>query len=626
MRRTLNGCRQHNSTVLICVGSILCACSALPPVANAFQPSGTRVIFVNTNVAGARDGSSWADAYNHLQEALDDVERTGNCLPQSPCEIWVAAGTYLPSRRTDPDDPTSATFKLMNNVGIYGGFAGWETQRRQRDIAVNQTILDGDLSQDDDPTLEPTSNCCIERPGEGGCDDPVCEQIVVDLLSSSPDCTQEWDYFCAGLARFYCCELCRPSYCDNSDPVVLAEDLDTTSILDGVTVRSSEGTGLRAEASSLTVRHSTFTDNAVRGVMSRLGDPTFENCTFIRNRGIGADVWNWDEPSLDPSFIDCAFVQNGTVGLIYGSSRTISGCRFIRNGHAGLRVRGSTAPHIHGCLFLESAQGMSSGGSPIIVDCRFFGNGDGITVGSGGAHVENAILINCVFSGNAGSDYGALRVGLASSTLLLNCTFMHNTGSLGGSLGAVGGVSAENSIFWNNVTDHDVGAGIWFFEYPPVVNYSVLQNWTPRPGTMGNVDLDPLFVDADGPDDIVGNDDDNLRLSMFSPVIDLGDPDPSLASYRDADGHVRILRGRIDMGAYEFGIGDYDGDRVRTLNDFAAWDACMTGPDEQPFQPGCEPFDFKAAPQDHIDLLDFAVFQRTGLDRLGARWAEPGGW
>ena len=64
-------------------------------------------------------------------------------------EIWVAAGTYRPSDRLDAADPRSVTFRLPGGVGYYGGFAGTETQRDQRDPAENETVLSGDLNGDD---------------------------------------------------------------------------------------------------------------------------------------------------------------------------------------------------------------------------------------------------------------------------------------------------------------------------------------------------------------------------------------------------------------------------------------------------------------------------------------------
>ena len=42
------------------------------------------------------------------------------------------------------------------------------------------------------------------------------------------------------------------------------------------------------------------------------------------------------------------------------------------------------------------------------------------------------------------------------------------------------------------------------------------------PGGAGNLDSDPMFVDADGPDDIAGAADDNLRLMPGSLAIDAG--------------------------------------------------------------------------------------------------------
>ncbi len=41
-------------------------------------------------------------------------------------EVRVGAGVYTPSKRTEPGDPRTATFQLINGVEIYGGFAGTE--------------------------------------------------------------------------------------------------------------------------------------------------------------------------------------------------------------------------------------------------------------------------------------------------------------------------------------------------------------------------------------------------------------------------------------------------------------------------------------------------------------------
>ena len=105
------------------------------------QASGT--CYVWASASGANSGASWANAYTDLQSAL------GN----SPCtEIWVAEGTYKPSVRTNSSYPRSVAFQLKNNVAIYGGFAGTETQRSQRNPAAHSTVLSGDIDNNDSQT------------------------------------------------------------------------------------------------------------------------------------------------------------------------------------------------------------------------------------------------------------------------------------------------------------------------------------------------------------------------------------------------------------------------------------------------------------------------------------------
>ena len=75
---------------------------------------------------------SWENACS-LQTAIA-AARTGD-------EIWVKAGVYTPAANADNPE---AFFWLKNGVAIYGGFAGTETDRDQRDWETNITVLSGD--------------------------------------------------------------------------------------------------------------------------------------------------------------------------------------------------------------------------------------------------------------------------------------------------------------------------------------------------------------------------------------------------------------------------------------------------------------------------------------------------
>ena len=97
--------------------------------------------YVDQDASGANTGVSWADAYLNLDTALQ-AAAAGD-------QIWVAEGVYIPAIRLDPAEPKSASFVLKNGVAVYGGFAGNETLLKQRNLDRNQTILSGDLEQND---------------------------------------------------------------------------------------------------------------------------------------------------------------------------------------------------------------------------------------------------------------------------------------------------------------------------------------------------------------------------------------------------------------------------------------------------------------------------------------------
>ena len=173
------------------------ACFVIGTLRPAFAQ---RVIYVNNQGVGANDGTSWTSAFSDLQDALYDARIDDGC----PCEIWIAEGIYKPDRWTG--DRTLA-YELFGDIALNGGFGGWEECRDERDPALHETILDGDLLGDDDPTITPASNCCAPNATIGfRCDDPSCFDAVSKMFSF---CAFDWGGSCAFAAKIYCCELCR---------------------------------------------------------------------------------------------------------------------------------------------------------------------------------------------------------------------------------------------------------------------------------------------------------------------------------------------------------------------------------------------------------------------------------
>ena len=100
----------------------------------------------------------------------------------------------------------------------------------------------------------------------------------------------------------------------------------------------------------------------------------------------------------------------------------------------------------------------------------------------------------------------------------------------------------------------------------------------------------------------------DYRLRPDSPCINAGDPtvvaEPGM---HDLDGHARVLCGRVDMGPYEFGIGDANCDREVNLIDFAAFQRCYTGPDGEAAGEACAALDFDG--DGDVDLDDHTGYR-----------------
>ncbi len=392
---------------------------------NAALPSR---LYVDADATGTNNGLTWADAFSDLQDALNTAGETDGIS----CQIWVAAGIYRPSQRTDPADPRSATFQLLNGATIYGGFAGGETELSERDFAANQTILSGDLAGNDGP----------------------------DFSNSD----------------------------DNTYHVVTGSWTNATAALDGFTIMAGNA-GQQGQ----------WPYFYGGGMYTASGSPTVANCTFRGNS------------------------VNGSGGGMasYDSSSSIINCTFI----------GNQAHSATGVLLVGESQ-------PALVSCRFISNN---LEGYG----SNPRLTNCIFTGNRQATL--FDVGWVTLT---NCTIAGNDMAIGIDGGAL--AKLTNCILWDNDALTYEGCG------PALdVRYSCVEGQTPQ--GPGNISPELAgFVDADGPDDVIGTGDDDLRLLPVSPCIDSGDTSaipPFVLT--DLGGNPRIISGKVDMGAFEFPGGPW---------------------------------------------------------------------
>lgn len=106
----------------------------------------TRIRYVKPTATGTGDGSSWDNASGDLQKMIDDL--ADNNVSQQAGEVWVAAGTYKPQSQLISGMNYSASFRMRDGISVYGGFAGGETSKQERDKGTmpwdfkNVTVLE----------------------------------------------------------------------------------------------------------------------------------------------------------------------------------------------------------------------------------------------------------------------------------------------------------------------------------------------------------------------------------------------------------------------------------------------------------------------------------------------------
>jgi len=299
----------------------------------------------------------------------------------------------------------------------------------------------------------------------------------------------------------------------NSSVVVTATGVYEQTILDGFTITGGIG------------GH----DGSGNGAGVYVGYPctaTFRNCLIVGNRvpdsGSGAGMYMTD--GCRPTLESCTFQENrgGTgAGMFIMESDVepvVRKCKFIAN----------VAVHDGGGVFNDSY------GDLILYDCIFVGNEASDGGGLSNGFYSNVELVNCLFSGNTALDNGGAIDQGGNILTLRNCS-LHGNSCICGDGGGVhlqygDPATLVNSIFWGNSDSEGSGetAQIRIVDGTPSITYCCIEGRTG--GGTGNINNDPVFIDADGTDNVLGTLDDNLRLVPGSDCIDTGSNGAVMAS------------------------------------------------------------------------------------------------
>lgn len=298
----------------------------------------TTIYRVNPDATGTANGSTWEDAFTTLDAAIAarpaGIETAGG----DTLEIWVKAGDY----------PTSVSngYFMYQDINVYGGFAGTETAREQRDWETNVT------------TLKPS-----------GAGKPIIQKYSLNAAAIR---SAEWDGF----------------------------------TLTGVTGAAGAGGAVQLQR-GCTLRNCTITGNistSGQGIVFMYPGAVLENCVISNNSQTGAfsgvlvGHWTGTQPgstSDHAKIINCVVVNNqstgsGIVGCLAPYSVDIYNTLIANN----------TAKGAGGGIVIGSASGVTAS---TIINCTVVNNVSTDSEQSGISLLSNASgssIVNTIVAGN----------------------------------------------------------------------------------------------------------------------------------------------------------------------------------------------------------------------------------
>jgi hypothetical protein len=505
--------------------AVLVLVVALPFAARYHLSHAATVIYVHAAAGGASDGTSWEAAYADLQAAL--------AAASSGDEVWVAAGTYLPTTTTS----RTASFVLESGVAVYGGFAGFETARTQRDPKAYETVLSGDI----------------------------------------------------GLAG---------TTTDNAYHVVQGGSAGPTAILDGFTITGGRADGAGADedigggiivgsgspAFANLVVIANFASSEGAGIAIDTGSPSFSatsitgNVAATSNTARGGGASNRDG---SPSFTDVGFRGNRVTSSAASGGLARGGAFFGDDGAPTFKrvsFIGNSAQFTgaSGTATVGGGAYANSGDTPTFTDVVFVGNtvsGTGLTPLSGGAIEASGAtftLDRATFVANRAGRGGAIRFSSNGTLLVSNATFTGNrSGAAGGGILSSADVTLKNVTFRGNFAP---SATAWSIEGGSASAAGVIAWSDTIARSAGTATMSDSIVQAGCPAGVsctnVGTADPLLQsltkagstlalpIGAGSPAIDSG-PTAGCPS-SDQAGQPRPVDGnldgaaRCDIGATEF--------------------------------------------------------------------------
>jgi hypothetical protein len=349
--------------------SLSCSSSTTVNVTVTYPCPAFATLYVDANIAASGDGSTFAQAYKTLDEALTVA---WNCSIVT--RINVASGTYIPTQKPYNNDGTSLvtadardkTFHVRDGLALYGGYNATTGLRTEAPFGgLGGSILSGDIG--------------------------------------TPSVTT-----------------------DNTYHVLIAKDV-TNGTIDGFTITKGRtgstgtvltylskrnGAGLTTYNANLTLKNNYFTDNIALGlgggVYIQVGTITFDDNILTNNTAGNGGGATFQSATVSSGKRNIFASNAGNTGSGYGGGLYL----FVATGL------------FENCVFTANNAGAGGGianaGSTLILKSSTLSNNIGVY--AGGLYNEATVdITGVIFEGNT----------VGGSSTAASSDFFHDTGGSG---------------------------------------------------------------------------------------------------------------------------------------------------------------------------------------------------
>lgn len=452
-------------------------------ILRCLSPASAGIVYVDAGATGAENGSSWCDAYHHLQDAIFAAASSSGGVN----EIRVAQGVYRPDGGAAQTlGNRLATFSLIDGVALVGGYAGCgAADPDARDFVLYETILSGDLNGDDGPNFANIADNSIHIVTYSN---PNAVNVVLDgftVTGGNADGTEAPSNQGSAVNIRNGVVKCIPGGPTLRNCIFrnnwslhhgAVNDHGLASVIEDCTFRDNysgeAGAGLLIHSGSASVRRCVFENNVTAGngggawtshdsdpSCAAASEPSFHDCVFKANRAfLGAGLYNelntvqLDNCSFEENFIQAA--GGGGAGVYCLQSNVeITECAFRGNQCA---CSGAMDGVFGGGAALYAKLSTISMADSVVEDNEGGTYGGGLFVGD-----SSMTIVRTQFIDNYGGYGGAMSVRLRDTDVLgvRESHFQENIATTGAGMYIAGGVvQIEQTDFVNNIAGHRAGA------------------------------------------------------------------------------------------------------------------------------------------------------------------------